>query len=82
VKWLLRILIINDLFNDGTEYFLKKYLSHYNIQKLERFVKKLKKSYSNNTEIKIINYNKLRIKNVDATSLFSDLRHELSIEEY
>ena len=82
MKWLLRILILNDLFNDGTDYFLKKYLSRYNTQKLEKFVKKLKKSYGNNTEIKIINYNKHGIKNIDATSLFSNLRHELPIEEY
>lgn len=45
-------------------------------------MKKLKKSYGNKTEIKIINYHKHRIKNIDATSLFSDLRHELPIEEY
>lgn len=82
MKWLLRILILNDLFNDGSDYFLKTYLSRYNTQKLERFVKKLKNSYGNNTEIKIINYHKCGIKNIDATSLFSDLRHELPIEEY
>ncbi len=83
----MKILIFNDLFNEayqGSLGRIKKVLLNYNIAKLQRLINRLKQKNKGNIDIHLINYHKSNSKiiGVNQVTLFSDLRHKLTRENY
>lgn len=83
----MKVIIFNDLFNGAFQVSyrrLKKLLIFYNKVKLQIFINNLRKKHNGNIDIQLIDYRDFnyKISGVTKTKKFSDLRHNLSLEEY
>ncbi len=83
----LKVLILNDLFNEEIQESFKLFralISYHNKTKLNLYIKNLKRNYGKDLTIKLINYhpNIPIIKGVHNITVLSDFRHELTRKEY